>query len=235
MADPSLLYATLLGQGLIWTAGHCLGMCGPLIVSLRFGAAADGSVKTAATFTQLMAYQAGRALSLGLLGAALGWLGAAAGGMVRQSMPVVTLVAAALCLVLALVEVGWLRLPVLPLPAPLAWLSRGAQGALSRRGWPAALVLGAGLAFLPCAVTVWALALAASSAHPLHGAALMVLLVVLTTPFLLVAALLPAALSRWRLLRGRWLVPLGLAVSALVLAVMAVRDLLAPAGAACHG
>jgi sulfite exporter TauE/SafE len=230
-----LLYATLLGQGLIWTAGHCLGMCGPLIVSLRFGAAPDGSVKVASTVAQLMAYQLGRGLSLGLLGAALGWLGAAAGGLVRQSLPVVTLVAAAFCLGLALVEAGWLRLPVLPLPAPLARLSRDATGSLQRRGWPAALLLGVGLAFLPCAVTVWALALAAASAHPLHGAVLMALLVALTTPFLLIAALIPAGLSRWRLLRGRWLVPLGLGLSALVLAVMAVRDLLAPAGAACHG
>lgn len=234
MADPALLYATLLGQGLIWTTGHCLGMCGPLIVALRFGAQPDGSTATAATVVQLLSYQAGRCISLGTVGAGLGWLGASAGASIRPFMPLATLVAAAVCLVLALVEAGWLRLPTMAMPAPLARLASHAQSVLLRRGWPAALVLGLGLAFLPCAVTAWALTLAAASGHPMHGALLMVLLVALTTPFLLVAALIPAGLSRWRLLRGRWLVPAGLLLSAAILATMALRDLLAPAGAACH-
>jgi uncharacterized protein len=63
------------------------------------------------------------------------------------------------------------------------------------------LMLGAMLGLLPCMITLWALGLAATTGSALHGAGVMVLLVVMTTPVLLGVTLLPRLLRR--LVRGR--------------------------------
>ena len=57
------------------------------------------------------------------------------------------------------------------------------------------------LGFLPCVLMFWVLGIAASTASIAHGAAVMVLLVVMTTPVLLAAALgssLPGVFRRFR-------------------------------------
>ena len=52
-----------------------------------------------------------------------------------------------------------------------------------------AFCLGILMAFLPCMLVFWCLGLAASASHPFDGALLMALLVVMTTPVLLLAAI----------------------------------------------
>jgi sulfite exporter TauE/SafE len=194
------LYGVLLGQGLLWVLGHCPAMCGPLVVALRFQG-----------LPGLLAYQAGKGVTYAIVGGLAGGLGGIAILALRAWAPLVLgacavgMVAMGIAGVLgrghaAGVLPAWLRHAVQRFTA-------GAQSG-SRRS---AFVLGLLLAGLPCAVVVWALGLAVASASPLHGAALMLLLVVLNTPVLLAAQLLGAGawLAAVRL-RLQWLPPCGL-------------------------
>ena len=218
------LYLTLLSQGLLWSMGHCAGMCGPLMVAFRFGVSADGVVRAGPAVTRLLVYQAARAVVYALGGAAVGYAGSTVGTALAS--PWITLCLAAWCVLMAVVEMGWLRLP--PTTLPTALMRRASRWAGHGTVFAAA-GLGAAMAFLPCAVALWALGLAAASGSPWHGAALMALLVLVTTPVLMGCVLLPALLGRWRLAAGRRLVPLGLVIAGALLAVVAIRALMAGA------
>ena len=61
--------------------GHCAGMCGPLILSFRFGLhQANRQGRIAAAVGQVACYQSGRALMYGLAGALVGGVGGILGG-----------------------------------------------------------------------------------------------------------------------------------------------------------
>ena len=61
-----------------------------------------------------------------------------------------------------------------------------------------AVALGVVLGLMPCMVALWVLGLAALTGSALHGAALMLLLIVLTTPMLLGVTLLPRLIPSGR-------------------------------------
>ena len=66
-------YAQLLGLGVLLILGHCSGMCGPLILSFRFGLHQQhqrGRMLAAAG--QVFSYQVGRIVIYGLAGAVTG-------------------------------------------------------------------------------------------------------------------------------------------------------------------
>ena len=196
------LYGVLLVQGLLWVLGHCPAMCGPLVIALRFQGVRG-----------LLAYQAGKGVTYALFGGLAGSLGGIATLALQTWAPLVLGACAVGMMALGLAGLSGRGHAAGVLPA---WLRQAVQrftpggSAGSPRN---AFVLGLLLAGLPCAVVVWALGLAVASASPLHGAALMLLLVVLNTPVLLAAQLLGAgawlAAVRSRL---QWLPPCGLIV-----------------------
>ena len=102
-----------------------------------------------------------------------------------------------------------------------ARISRAWQGHPLRR----AMALGAVLAFMPCLLLFWVLSLAVASGNPLHGAILTVLLVVLTVPVLLAAAVVPALVGRWRSRCAPWIGPTAMLVSAGWLLLIALAGL----------
>jgi len=213
---------------------HCAGMCGPIMLSFRFGMhqhARAGRRRLA--LMQLLAYQSGRAVVYAGLGAAAGglaWLlagsdlGARIGlGFATGTRGLVLVVAA------AFVVAGLRRLrPPRPVqrkpPGPVARLGRRAAAGLERRPVRGAALLGLVMAAVPCLIPAWTLGLAATTASPVHGALLMLLLVAMTTPALLPFALLPSCLpkaGRWNrqlqtaalLFSGLWLGVVGLAAN----------------------
>ena len=177
-------------------------MCGPLVIALRFRGVRG-----------LLAYQAGKGVTYAVLGSLAGGLGGVATVALQAWAP----------LVLGLCALGMVAMGVAGLrrrghdgSTLPRWLRSAVQqvnGGVTAGGQRSAFLLGILLAGLPCAVVVWALGLAVASAHPLHGAALMLLLVVLNTPVLLAAHWLGAgawlAAVRSRL---QWLPPCGLIV-----------------------
>jgi uncharacterized protein len=206
------LAAQVLSLGLAWTSLHCSGMCGPLIAGLRFGLRGTALHPTRAVL-DLFAYQTGRAMVYAILGAAAGTLGLAASQVLQRWAPAMTLIAASGFAISAL---GRLR---------GASVSSGSHSRLARwsasinRLWAEhplrrAMALGAVLAFMPCMLLFWVLSLAAASGSPWSGAALTVLLVVLTVPVLLAAAILPTLVGRWRRFCSPWVGPTAMLASA---------------------
>ncbi len=219
-------YLQLLSVGVLWISLHCAGMCGPLVLGLDLagtlgahappgaGGARRGRATLAAVLN-LLAYQAGRSLTYGVMGALAGW----GGGVLQQAFQRVTAVSG-LLLAAALLLAGLLGL--LRIRAPLPALQGGgpgrALGAVARRlrspgGWPRRLALGVVLGLLPCMIPLWVLGLAASTASALHGALLMVLLVWLTSGVIFGVGLAPGLMPPSARALGRRLFPLALLLS----------------------
>jgi len=175
------LYGVLMVQGVFWVLGHCPAMCGPLVIALRFQGVHG-----------VLAYQAGKAITYAIVGAIAGGVGGVAIFVLRDYAPWVLGLTAAMMVGLGVRSlfgrgVDGVRAPAWLMRLVQRW-STSAHVSLFR-----VLLLGGALALLPCAVVVWALGLAVASASPLHGALLMVGLVVLNTPVLVAAHLFGAA------------------------------------------
>lgn len=206
--------------GLLGT-GHCIGMCGPLVFALPGQVGGLGAH---------LGYHAGRLSTYVLVGglaAALGGgLGRAAGGLggpdplgvvVRVEI-LLSLVSAAMLLMLGLARLGLAREPrwmealaLGRLPGLSRWGGAG-RGAAGRM-----LVLGAWLGLLPCGLSYAAFARCLSAASPLEGGALTLCFGLGTLPGLLLAGLGWGAVGiRWRryseLLAGLLMVGMGLQV-----------------------
>ncbi len=218
-------YAQLLSVGLIMISLHCAGMCGPIMLSLRFGWQQEGKRRFLAALTQLAGYQLGRAGIYGLFGLCAGLLGQVLHYWVREGTLVMSIVLALAFMVAAIHKMGWL--PKRSAPQQDGFAVR--LGRFAMRNKPsqpilAGMSIGALLAFMPCMITFWVLGLAAESASWFHGPALMILLVVLTTPVLLFFALAGAAAGRWRRFFGNRTAGVLLFLSALWLAMRALAE-----------
>lgn len=202
-------YGQLLGVGLVLILAHCSGMCGPLLLSFRFGLAqATRGGRLGAALLQLSAYQLGRGAVYACLGALAGGLAGILGDGVARNLSGGMQVIGPVIAVIFLATAGWRWFgPSRPPAAPndtagsLALLGRRWQELAARRPLLRAAGLGLLLAFLPCMVAAWALLLAASTGSVGHGALVMLLLVALTTPALAPFAVAPGQLPR---LRARW-------------------------------
>ncbi|MBL8862937.1 MAG: sulfite exporter TauE/SafE family protein [Planctomycetes bacterium] len=161
--------------GLLMSAGHCLGMCGPLVCAASVPAGRASGERAAVRSAAL--YHAGRltsyaAIGLGL-GAVGGFLPAAANAALWQAL--LSLLAAIALLWVALSMLGLVRTASLSCAGGLArrvagWFGgvRGARGPGARFG------LGAANGLLPCG-PVYTVAVAALAAGGAWGGALAML------------------------------------------------------------
>jgi len=220
------LYVQVLGLGLLWTTLHCSGMCGPLIAGLGFGRRihpsappSSGALSRPATWghaaLDLGLYQSGRALMYAAMGATVGFFGGWLRAPLLAIAPWVTLALGTIFLVVALRDF-WprRRRRSAPTPSRLAQAAGALSRALVQHPHRRALVLGMLLAFLPCTLAFWVLSLAAASGSALHGALIMVMLVVITVPVLLAAAWTPLLIGRVRRVAAPWTARVPLALSA---------------------
>ncbi|MHC5068590.1 MAG: urease accessory protein UreH domain-containing protein [Planctomycetota bacterium] len=238
-AIPLGPYAQLLALGAVMILGHCGGMCGPLVLSFRFGLHQSWQGRRLVLAgSQLAAYQGGRATiyaGAGAIGGLIGgWLGIdwstsledgfASGG--RWIFPLIALAFLALA---AKRLIPRMSKPVSrSRPGPLSRLGSGLARRLDAHPIRNAYGLGLLMAFLPCLIPAWALGLAVSSGSALHGTGLMLLLVLMTTPALLPFALLPGFLPKPSgalagrlqtgafLLSGAWMTVISLAAHDLI-------------------
>ncbi len=170
--------------------GHCLGMCGPLVVAFpmrRRGV--PGHV----------CYHAGRILTYAAVGAAMGGAGAGVtrlasgvGGdpltwMVRIQVGV-SLAAALFLLHFGLVRLGFLREPawMSPAGAGAAGIGRLARPGGAGPGLAGLTLLGSAMGLLPCGLSFAAFARALASASPWAGGVMALVFGIGTLPGLLV-------------------------------------------------
>ena len=218
MSPQQSLLGALFLSGLVGSLGHCLGMCGPLImmVGLQIHAAQQRPLPAH------LVYHGARIVMYTLLGAAVGALGS----FINLSAQLSSL-AGGLSLILglavALLGLGYLGwLPLARIEGQAGWISAAMQQALKRGGMAGIALLGALTGLLPCCLVYGALLAAGSTAGATSGALGMALFGAGTLP-----ALLLAGLGAWRLsLRARqWLNRAAGLLMALVGLQLAVRGL----------
>lgn len=185
------VYGALLLSGLLGSLGHCLGMCGPLVLMVGLQLRARGL----AALPHHLLYHSARVLVYAILGAIVGALGSllGLGGRLSHFAGVISLVLGLVVVFFGLGYLGWL--PLGCLDASADWLSQAMSRALKRGGRWGVILLGALNGLLPCGLVYSALLLAASTGGSLAGALGMVLFGVGTLPPLLVVGVGAAAVS----------------------------------------
>jgi sulfite exporter TauE/SafE len=189
MSDLPLVFL-----GGILGSGHCVGMCGPLAVTL--GAAA---ARPRANIARQLAFSVGRMFTYAFLGAILGYFG---GWIVASSGPLVV-VQASLAVVAgaALVVVGaamagvfprtrWKVLSTVPCSAAI-----GLKTMLLAPGLRGAMLAGMFTGFIPCGLVYAFLLKAISSGGPLEGALTMAIFGAGTAPLLVLTGIGASALG----------------------------------------
>ncbi|MDA3962903.1 MAG: sulfite exporter TauE/SafE family protein, partial [Planctomycetota bacterium] len=183
-------YVQLVMLGLVMTLAHCGGMCGPIVMSLRFGMEQERRRGRALqALAQLAVYQSGRIVIYGLAGMIVGGaamlladagVGESLGSWLGWVSNWLILVVALGFVLAAVLRIYPRKDAPVKAAGPLARL--GARVTRSLQGKPLrrAGLMGLVMAFIPCGLPIWALGLAAISASPLHGALLMALMVVMS-------------------------------------------------------
>lgn len=219
------LIGGLFMAGLVGSASHCAGMCGPFVLAQvgarqEVGGAGSGLARLAGG--ALLPYHLGRATTYILLGALLatplGALGAAGG--LHWLAPALLVVAAAIFALLGLQAAGLVGAAANHF-AGIGRILGVARPLFARpRGWRGYL-LGGLLGFLPCGLLYAAIAAAAATGSPLGAAFGMAGFVLGTVPMLIgIGWLGRAAAARWQGLARRAM-PAIAGLNAIVLLMMA--------------
>jgi sulfite exporter TauE/SafE len=192
MAGPTM-YITLLLSGLVASASHCAGMCGPLV--LMVGSRIRGGF--ASRLERLLTYHGARVVVYGLLGALVG----GAGGLIGLGTSL-TRLAAGVSVVLGasllLVGLGYLGLlPRLQVDVAGGWIGRTMGRLLDDEGPKGTILLGALNGLLPCGLVYSALLMASSVGSAGAGALGMIAFGTGTLPALLFLGLGGRVLSTW--------------------------------------
>ncbi len=185
----------MIGLGLFGT-GHCIGMCGPLVVAVP---ARSGRLPP-----QLL-YHAGRVATYGIIG---GIAGAAGRGLERlgglagvaAAQTLLSLGAALFLFLFALVRVGLVPEPRWmsgPSPTGLPGYD-GVSRRAADRGGPALFLFGMMLGTLPCGLSYAAFARALASGGGIPGALMVLAFGAGTLPGLLLLGTVARFLARYR-------------------------------------
>jgi sulfite exporter TauE/SafE len=193
-------FGALLVSGLLGSVGHCLGMCGPLVMMVGV----QLKRHERAMLPSFLLYHMARVMIYALLGAIIGGIGSLLGladGLGRLA-GIVSLVLGFGVILFGVGYLGWL--PLGRLEGSGAWLNRMMSRALRQGGFLGVLGMGALNGLLPCGLVYSALLVAASTGGPLPGAVGMIVFGLGTIPALLVAGVGAGALSvRARQAMGR--------------------------------
>lgn len=231
VAEQGGLLTSLLFTGLVGGVSHCIGMCGPFVLSqvgsrLERIPAARMREWHRLTGAALLPYHLGRMTTYSLLGA----VGATLAGQIN-SLSGLRWLSAALLLLAAVLFAGHaiprlrrLWHPSVPVSTPSAgrWINRVAAPLFAApTGWRG-YALGVVLGFIPCGLLYAALAAAAATGDPVAGAFGMAAFCLGTLPNLLAVGVAGhLAGQRWRGLIAQ-AAPVLLILNAGVLAWLAV-------------
>ena len=179
------LYGALLISGLLGSLGHCVGMCGPLVIMAAVQSRAAGGP----VFAWQVAYHLARTGVYVILGTTAGAVGSllGLGGSLNDLAGGTSLLLGIGVILFALSYLGWL--PLGPEARVGGWMSRGMSWALHRRGLAGVTVVGALNGLLPCGLVYSALLVAASLGGPVPAALGMMLFGIATAPALLLVGM----------------------------------------------
>ncbi|NCF25022.1 MAG: sulfite exporter TauE/SafE family protein [Gammaproteobacteria bacterium] len=200
MTDLVAALTTALLAGLLGSA-HCLGMCGGISGLFALHSSIRGLRRQ---LPMALTYNAGRLSSYMILGSIVGALGSRVGGLTPAAAGPVRLLAGAVIILIGLQIAFNIRvLGFLERVGGAAWsrISPLAGKLLPVDTLPRALGLGLLWGLLPCGLVYSVLLIAATSAHAVDGALVMLAFGIGTTPAMLLTGLGAARLSQ--LMRDR--------------------------------
>ena len=187
MNDLTLFSMFMLG---ILGTGHCIGMCGPLVIAFP---ARSGK------FASHLYYHLGRILTYVVIGSVMGGIGAGlaeiaavTGGnypvWVARIQMGVSFVAALFLMVFGLARLGIVSEPgwmAMASPEKLPGYRKLLKSAFSKNRQTEMLILGMMMGFLPCGLSFAAFTRALPSGSPMNGAGLVLAFALGTVPGLL--------------------------------------------------
>jgi sulfite exporter TauE/SafE len=177
------MISVLFFSGLLGSLGHCLGMCGPLVILVgsQFGA-----ISWIGRLWRYLLYHAARILVYFSLGIAIGALGSLVGlsGNVNHLTGTISLILGVGIILFGLRYLGWL--PLGRLEGSGAWIGRSMKKAVQRGGWMGIASLGVLNGLLPCGLVYSALLASAAMGNSLKAGAAMAAFGAGTLPALVV-------------------------------------------------
>jgi sulfite exporter TauE/SafE len=191
MSAYTATFGGLLVSGLLGSAGHCLGMCGPLVVML--GIQFRDSQR--AVLPSFLLYHAVRVMIYVFLGLVVGAIGSLVGlaGQLSSAGGIASLLLGLGVVLFGLTYLGWL--PLGRIEGTGSWVSRVMSAWLKRHGFTGVALLGALNGLLPCGLVYSALLLSASTGGAFPAALGMLFFGMGTIPALLITGMGASRLS----------------------------------------
>ena len=176
------IYGTLFLSGLVGSLGHCLGMCGPLVIMVGYQLKPQGM----ALLPYYLLYHAARLSVYIMLGILAGLIGSmlGLGDHLGRLGGIISLALGLGTVIFGLSYLGWL--PGLRVENASQRLSKTMSLALRRGGTWGVALLGALNGLLPCGLVYGALLVAISTGGPLTGGLGMLVFGAGTLPALLI-------------------------------------------------
>ncbi|HEX7556096.1 MAG TPA: sulfite exporter TauE/SafE family protein, partial [Leptolinea sp.] len=162
--------------------GHCLGMCGPLILLAGSRFPKHGKE----SFPYHLLYHSGRIMVYGLLGLGMGGLGSllANSSLIARAPAFISLVLGLAVLSSGFLSLGIVRLPISP--RITGWWRTAVNKVMRLPGFLGILLLGGLNGLLPCGLVYSALLIAASNTSAITGGLGMLLFGLGTLPVLII-------------------------------------------------
>ena len=191
MQTGSGIFGILFLSGFLGSLGHCLGMCGPLVMMLGVQIKQIGGVN----WLLHLLYHTARILVYMVLGAVIGGIGSllGVGSRINLAAGIASTILGIGVILFGLGYLGWL--PFRGLDTPSDWFSRLFGKALHRGGISSVILLGTLNGLLPCGLVYSALLLSASGGGVLPGLWGMFLFGIGTLPALMIVGLGAGVLS----------------------------------------
>lgn len=186
------MISTLFISGLLGSLGHCMGMCGPLVIMVG---AQFGATTWARKLLLYLVYHSARIVTyfaMGFVAGMFGWF-ISMGHNFTKISGVLSLIFGAGVVLLGLRYLGLFSLS--SLEGPSAWTGRMMKKALQHGGLSGLASLGALNGLLPCGLVYSALLVAAAMGTPIKAGMAMAAFGVGTLPALLVLGMGSGALS----------------------------------------
>lgn len=224
MTESLPLIGAAFVTGLLGSA-HCFGMCAGISGLFAVNASAASLQRD---IPMAVTYNLGRVLSYAFLGIVVAAIGqSVVGGIPKLAAPVRLFSGLLIVIVGLQVAFNWRVLAPVEKVGARIWnrIAPAAKGLLPVTSMPKALGLGLLWGWLPCGLVYSVLLLAATTANPAHGAAVMLSFGVGTMPAMIATGVstskLAGFMSRRRLGAGVLIVILGLATLAMPVAKLA--------------
>jgi sulfite exporter TauE/SafE len=185
------IFGTLFLSGLVGSLGHCLGMCGPLVIMVGYQLKPHG----VALLPYYLLYHAARITVYAVLGMIAGLIGSmlGLGDHLGRLGGIISLALGLATVLFGLSYLGWL--PGIRVENASQRLSKAMSFALRRGGPWGVAILGVLNGLLPCGLVYGALLVAISTGGPLTGGLGMLIFGAGTIPALLILGVGAASLG----------------------------------------